>query len=85
MQLSERFIGQAALVTGSSQGIGRALSERLSKEGATVFAVARNLPKLEELASENVGPGNSRASCRDHTGHTARTASTTRSWLIRTA
>lgn len=57
MPLNERFAGKSVLVTGSSQGIGRALSERLSNEGATVFAAARNLSKLEELASDNGGSG----------------------------
>lgn len=39
-----------ALVTGASAGIGRALAEKLSKEGCKVIAVARNFEKLSELA-----------------------------------
>ncbi len=37
-----RFEGRVAIVTGAAQGIGRAIAERLAKEGATVAAVDIN-------------------------------------------
>lgn len=39
-----------ALVTGASTGMGAAITERLSKRGLTVHAVARNEERLAELA-----------------------------------
>ena len=44
--------GRVAIVTGASQGIGRAIALKLSQAGATVALAARNQAKLEELASE---------------------------------
>ncbi|SPF47025.1 3-oxoacyl-(acyl-carrier-protein) reductase [Candidatus Sulfotelmatobacter kueseliae] len=49
--------GRVALVTGASQGIGRACALRLAKEGAAVAVAARNQEKLNELVSEITAAG----------------------------
>ena len=41
-----------ALVTGASQGIGRAIALRLAAQGAHVALAARNQEKLAEVAAE---------------------------------
>jgi len=51
--------GRAALVTGASQGIGRACAWKLAKCGARVALVARNQQKLEDLAREIAQAGGS--------------------------
>ena len=40
------------MVTGASQGIGRACALELARQGATVALAARNVEKLEEVAAE---------------------------------
>jgi 3-oxoacyl-[acyl-carrier protein] reductase len=49
--------GRVALVTGASQGIGRACALALSREGATVAVAARNQQKLDELVAEITSTG----------------------------
>ena len=44
--------GRVALVTGASQGIGRACAMVLAASGAKVALCARNQEKLEQVASE---------------------------------
>ena len=51
--------GRIALVTGASQGIGRACAWKLAKCGARVALVARNQQKLEELAQQIAQAGGS--------------------------
>jgi 3-oxoacyl-[acyl-carrier protein] reductase len=49
--------GRIALVTGASQGIGRACAQLLAAAGAKVALCARNQEKLDQLASEITAQG----------------------------
>jgi len=53
--------GKTALVTGASQGIGRACALALAKEGARVALAARNEAKLNEVAAEIAAAGGAAA------------------------
>ena len=44
--------GRIALVTGASQGIGRACALELARQGASVALAARNIDKLAAVAAE---------------------------------
>ena len=44
--------GRVAVITGGSEGIGRAAAERLSAEGARLALVARNQENLDRVAGE---------------------------------
>lgn len=44
--------GKTALITGSSQGIGKACALALAKEGCNIILCARNSPKLRMVCSE---------------------------------
>jgi len=46
-----------AVVTGASQGIGRACAVKLAQQGATVAVTARNQEKLNELAAQITAGG----------------------------
>src|SRR5438105_1984547 len=48
----QRFEGKTAIVTGGSLGIGRAIAERLTSEGARVLLTGRSAERLEEAAAE---------------------------------
>lgn len=52
--------GRTAIVTGASQGLGRAIAKGLAQEGVVVAAVARRLNLLEELAREVAAEGGAR-------------------------
>ncbi len=49
--------GRVALVTGASQGIGRACALKLAQSGATVALAARSQEKLQTLADEVAAAG----------------------------
>ena len=50
--LKERYSGGWAVVTGASDGIGKALAMELAKEGFDIVLIARNKDKTEAVAKE---------------------------------
>jgi 3-oxoacyl-[acyl-carrier protein] reductase len=57
MSTTTTLQGKTALVTGASQGIGRAIALQLAAAGATVALAARSLDKLETVAAEIAAAG----------------------------
>lgn len=54
---SERFKGKVAIITGSSQGIGKATAEVLCSQGAKVVLNGRNVEKLRRTENEFLEKG----------------------------
>jgi 3-oxoacyl-[acyl-carrier protein] reductase len=56
-EMSVDLKGQTALVTGASQGLGRAIALAFGKAGANVACVARNAAKLKETCDAIIAAG----------------------------
>lgn len=52
LQPNERLAGKHIVVTGGSRGIGYAMAQKFTKEGATVLITGRNRESLKKAASE---------------------------------
>ncbi len=52
--MEKRFVGQTAVITGASTGIGEATARRFAAEGARVVLAARSVDALEAIA-ESIG------------------------------
>lgn len=52
LSISADLKGQVAVVTGASQGLGKAVAVALGSNGATVVCLARNAEKLKETVAE---------------------------------
>ncbi|MBV9439572.1 MAG: SDR family oxidoreductase [Candidatus Eremiobacteraeota bacterium] len=60
--------GQAAIVTGSSRGIGRAIAQRLAQHGASVTISSRDQAACEETAAVIRAAGGEAHACAAHVG-----------------
>lgn len=54
--MSVRGKKKTALVTGASSGMGKAIAKRLIKDGFLVYAAARNIEKMNDLADLGARP-----------------------------
>jgi NAD(P)-dependent dehydrogenase (short-subunit alcohol dehydrogenase family) len=78
-KLRRTVIGQTALVTGASYGVGEATARKLGAAGATVLVVARSADRLHDLAASiNAGGGKALAYPADLTDGAAVSALTQR-------
>lgn len=75
LSLTTDLGGQVAVVTGASQGLGKAVSLALGACGATVVCLARNADKLQETVSQiEAGGGKAEALSCDVTDRAAAAA-----------
>ncbi|MEC6998772.1 MAG: SDR family NAD(P)-dependent oxidoreductase, partial [Pseudomonadota bacterium] len=51
--------GKTSIITGGSDGIGRAIAAKLAREGAHIVICARNAEKLESVAEDIKAAGGS--------------------------
>lgn len=75
LSISAELKGQVAVVTGASQGLGKAVAIALGSNGATVVCLARNAEKLADtVASIQAAGGQAEAVACDVTDREAATA-----------
>ncbi len=68
-----RFVDKVALVTGGRSGIGKAITERLHKEGARVFTAQRgNDDRFESHACDLADPQSCRLAVKETVARTGR-------------
>jgi len=58
--MDQRFLGKVAIVTGSGQGIGKGIAQRLAREGGQVVVAEYNAEKAAAVAAE-IGAAGGRA------------------------
>ena len=58
--MDEKLHGKTVLITGASEGVGRAIAETLSKQQMNLALISRSRDKLEQVA-ENVTKAGSQA------------------------
>src|SRR5262245_47786790 len=61
--MSDTFVGRAAVVTGASSGIGKAIAEEVGAAGAELWLVGRSQTELEATAAAIKARGGPAAHC----------------------